>query len=80
MEPENIDPIKFAKAADRMGKSGELTRKLLAKGNAIYGVNREHPDYLERILPNGQRSLGNWKGGKFEVKISLLKPIQTSMD
>jgi len=80
MEPENIDPIELAKAADRMGKSGELTSKLLAKGNVIYGINREYPDYLERILPDGQRSLGYWQEGKFEARISLLKPIQTSMD
>jgi hypothetical protein len=80
VESENIDPIELTKTANRMGKSGELTRKLLAKGNPIYGANRECPDYLERILADGRKSLGHWQEGKFEARTSLLKPIQTQMD
>ncbi|WP_275407135.1 hypothetical protein [Alteromonas hispanica] len=36
-------------------------------------LNRpDFPDYIERIMPDGRKSLGHWRNGEFQQIINLL--------
>jgi hypothetical protein len=53
-------------------QSGKLSRDMLTQGQTLYGKNADFPDYLERITPDGKKSLGHWSNGEFQQVISLL--------
>ncbi|KXI29589.1 hypothetical protein [Paraglaciecola hydrolytica] len=67
-----FDVLALAEEVERDYKSGNLNRELLAQGQTLYGKNPQYPDYLERITPDGKRSLGHWRNGKFVETMSLL--------
>lgn len=67
-----LDVMALSEEVERDSQSGHLSRELLAQGQTLYGKNPEYPDYLERITPDGKKSLGQWRNGEFVEIISLL--------
>tara|TARA_R110001583_G_scaffold188684_1_gene351038 strand:+ start:13804 stop:14040 length:237 start_codon:yes stop_codon:yes gene_type:complete len=67
-----LDVMALSRMIELDSQSGKLSKDLLEKGNTLYGKNPDYPKYLERITPDGKRSLGHWHDGKFEAEISLL--------
>jgi hypothetical protein len=67
-----IDILKLGDEVESDSQSGELSRELLSQGQTLYGKNPAFPEYLERITPDGKKSLGQWRNGKFVETISLL--------
>lgn len=51
---------------DAVRESGELSRTL-ARGRTLYQASTEHPGYLEALHPSGQKTVGQFKNGQFEV-------------
>ncbi|MDC8830115.1 hypothetical protein [Alteromonas gilva] len=64
--------LTLSEAVARDSQSGKLSCDLLAQGQTLYGKNIDFPDYLERITPDGKKSLGHWRNGEFQQVISLL--------
>lgn len=67
-----LDVLTLSKTVARDSQSGNLGCDLLAQGQTLYGKNVEFPDYLERMTPDGKKSLGHWRNGEFQQIISLL--------
>ena len=67
-----IDVFALAENVAMESESGKLTHDLIALGNTMYGKNPEYPEYLQRTTPNGQKTLGHWRNGKFEPVFCLL--------
>ena len=67
-----FDVLTLFETVARDSQSGKLSCDLLAQGQTLYGKNVEFPDYLERITPDGKKSLGHWRNGEFQQIISLL--------
>lgn len=67
-----FDVLTLFETVARDSQSGKLSCDLLAQGQTLYGKNVEFPDYLERITPDGKKSLGPWRNGEFQQIISLL--------
>lgn len=67
-----VDVLDLSEKVSRDSQSGKLSRDLLAQGQTLYGKNIEFPDFLERITPEGKKSLGHWRNGEFQQVISLL--------
>ena len=68
-----LDVLALADEINRDSQSGKLSRELLVQGNTLYGKSFAYPEYLERITPDGRRTLGHFKNGEFEAVISLLE-------
>tara|TARA_R110001583_G_C5639267_1_gene407747 strand:- start:1853 stop:2062 length:210 start_codon:yes stop_codon:yes gene_type:complete len=66
---DKIDILALSKEVDRDSKSGALSEELLLKGETLYGVNTDFPDYIERKTPDGSVELGSWIDNEFVVKI-----------
>jgi hypothetical protein len=77
MESKMFDPLQLATEVAETCQSSELTRKLLSEGNTLYGINPDYPNFIERICPDGQISIGQWLGGQFIVKFNILEPLNT---
>ena len=67
-----FDVLTLFETVARDSQSGKLSCDLLAQGQTLYGKNVEFTDYLERITPDGKKSLGHWRNGEFQQIISLL--------
>lgn len=67
-----FDVLTLSETVSRDSQSGKLSRDLLTQEQTLYGKNADFPDYLERIMPDGKKSLGRWRNGEFEQIISLL--------
>lgn len=67
-----FDVFALSETVARDSQSGKLGHDLLAQGQTLYGKNIEFPDFLERITPDGKKSLGHWRNGEFQQVISLL--------
>ncbi|MDN7125289.1 hypothetical protein J6I90_10385 [Pseudidiomarina sp. 1APP75-32.1] len=67
-----FDVLALSETVSRDSQSGKLSRDLLAQGQTLYGKNVEFPDFLERVTPDGRKSLGHWSNGEFQQVISLL--------
>jgi hypothetical protein len=67
-----VDVLAISEEIEKDSQSGALCRELLAKGETLYGVSQDFPDYIECRTPDGRVSLGCLRDGLFEVKISLL--------
>lgn len=70
-----LDIMALAREVELDSQSGKLSQDLLSQGNTLYGKNPTYPEYIERITPNGYRSLGHLINGKFEAEISLISDI-----
>ena len=70
-----LDVMALSEEVEQDSQSGKLSKDLLAQGNTLYGINPVHPELIERITPDGQRTLGQLRNGKFEAEISLLTNI-----
>jgi hypothetical protein len=68
-----LDVLALANEVEHDSQTGKLSRELLAQGNTLYGKNAAYSDYIERITPDGQGTLGYWSNEKFEAVISLLE-------
>lgn len=62
----SLDVLAIAEQVSRDSLSGDLSHELLAHGHTLYGKQFEFPDYIERLTPDGRRSLGYWRNGEFE--------------
>lgn len=69
---KNLDVLALSEEVERDNQSGQLSRELLAQGQTLYGKNPLFPEYLERITPDGKKSLGHWKDGEFSEELCLL--------
>lgn len=68
-----FDVLALSETVSRDSQSGKLMGKWTpAQRQTLYGKNVEFPDYLERITPDGNKSLGHWRNGEFQQVISLL--------
>lgn len=67
-----FDVLTLCETVSCDSQSGKLSRDLLAQGQTLYGKNVEFPEHLERITPDGKKSLGHWRNGEFQQIISLL--------
>ncbi|EGN74219.1 hypothetical protein A28LD_2311 [Idiomarina sp. A28L] len=67
-----LDILALFEEVERDSQSGTLCRELLAQGQTLYGKNPLFPDYLERITPDGKKSLGQWRNGEFVEDACLL--------
>jgi len=67
-----FDVLTLSETVARDSQSGKLSCDLLAQGQTLYGKNVEFLDYLERITPDGKKSLGYWCNGEFQQVVSLL--------
>lgn len=67
-----LDILALSEEVERDSQSGKLSRELMAKGQTLYGKNQLYPDYLERITPDGKKSLGQWRNGEFVEDFCLL--------
>jgi hypothetical protein len=68
-----LDVLALADEVERDSQSGKLNRELLSQGQTLYGKNPAYPEYLERITPDGRRTLGHLNNGEFEAEVSLLE-------
>ena len=68
----NLDVLALSEEVEHHSQSGKLSCDLLAQGQTLYGKNPLFPDYLERITPDGKKSLGHWKDGEFSEELCLL--------
>ena len=66
-----IDVLALSEEIEKDSQSGALCRELLAKGETLYGVNEDFPDYIECRTPDGRVSLGRLRDGKFTGESSL---------
>lgn len=64
--------IYLSEEVERDSQSGKLSDELLAQGQTLYGKNPQFPDYLERITPDGKKSVGQWRNGEFIEELCLL--------
>jgi hypothetical protein len=64
--------LTLSKTVARDSQSGKLSCDLLTQGQTLYGKNVEFPDYLERMTPDGKKSLGHLRNGEFQQVVSLL--------
>ncbi|WP_372628061.1 hypothetical protein [Arsukibacterium sp.] len=69
---KNLDVLALSEEVELDSQSGKLSRELLAQGQTLYGKNLQFPDYLERITPVGERSLGQWRNGEFAEEVCLI--------
>ena len=69
---KTLDVIALSEEIERDSQSGKLTMQLLAEGQTLYGKNPDYPEFLERITPDGRRTLGQWRDGEFVTEASLL--------
>ncbi|NVK57093.1 MAG: hypothetical protein HWE26_15925 [Alteromonadaceae bacterium] len=60
-----FDVLALSETVARDSQSWKLNRDLLAQGQTLYGKNVEFPDFLERVKPDGRKSLGHWRNGEF---------------
>ncbi len=67
-----FDVLTLSETVARDNQSGKLSCDLLTQGQTLYGKSADFPDYLERIMPDGKKSLGYWRNGEFQQIISLL--------
>ncbi|MEM0515686.1 hypothetical protein WCN91_09740 [Pseudoalteromonas sp. YIC-827] len=67
-----LDVLSLSEGVERDSQSGKLSVELQAQGQTVYGKNPLFPDYLERITPDGKKSLGQWKDGEFAEELCLL--------
>jgi hypothetical protein len=56
---DKLDVMALYREIDADSQSGKLSKNLLAQGNTLYGKKPNCPKYLERITPDGKRSLGH---------------------
>lgn len=69
---KNLDVLALSEEVERDSQSGKLSRELLAQGQTLYGKNHLFPEYLERITPDGKKSLGQWRNGEFIEDVCLI--------
>ena len=74
-----IDVMALSKKVEHESRSGKLSRELLAQEQTLYGENSDYPDYLERITPDGKKSLGYWRNGVFERERPVIPPSQFNL-
>tara|TARA_Y100000296_G_scaffold55669_1_gene63880 strand:- start:66 stop:281 length:216 start_codon:yes stop_codon:yes gene_type:complete len=67
-----FDVLTLFETVARDNQSGKLSCDLLTQGQTLYGKSADFPDYLERIMPDGKKSLAYWRNGEFQQIISLL--------
>ncbi|MBU2877080.1 hypothetical protein [Aliiglaciecola lipolytica] len=67
-----LDVMALSEEVARDSQSGKLSKQLLAEGQTLYGINPDYPEYLERITPDGRRTLGQWRDGEFDAGFILL--------
>tara|TARA_R110001583_G_scaffold192040_1_gene358130 strand:+ start:11715 stop:11939 length:225 start_codon:yes stop_codon:yes gene_type:complete len=67
-----LDVMALSEEVERDSQSGKLSKDLLVQGNTLYGINPVHPELIERITPDGRRTLGQWRDGEFDAEVSLL--------
>lgn len=67
-----LDVLTLSEEVERDNQSGKLSGELLAQGQTLYGKNPLFPEYLERITPDGKKSLGHWRNGEFAEELCLL--------
>ncbi|GAA6184636.1 hypothetical protein [Aliiglaciecola sp. NS0011-25] len=72
MMHKSLDVMALSEEVERDSESGKLSKQLLAEGQTLYGKNPDYPEYLERITPDGRRTLGQWRDGEFDAGFSLL--------
>ncbi|MDP4537485.1 hypothetical protein Q3O60_14930 [Alkalimonas collagenimarina] len=76
-EPLNV--LALSEEVSRDSESGKLARDLLSQGQTLYGKNALFPTYLERITPDGRKTLGRISKGKFVPFFCLLTDISKSL-
>ena len=69
---KNLDVLALSEEVERDSESGKLSRELLAQGQTLYSKNHLFPEDLERIIPDGKKSLGHWRDGEFAEELCLL--------
>lgn len=69
---DDIDILALSKEVERDSQSGALRKELLEKGETLYGITPDFPDYIKRETLDGV-SLGHLRNGKFVAEISLIK-------
>jgi hypothetical protein len=69
---KQLDALVLANKVACNSQSGILSRDLLVQGQTLYGKNADFPDYIERIMPDGRKSLGHWRNDEFQQIINLL--------
>ncbi|GAC31725.1 hypothetical protein [Paraglaciecola polaris] len=69
---DDIDILTLSEEIERDSQSGALRKKLLKKGETLYGVAPDFPDYIERETLDGV-SLGHWENGAFVAEICLIE-------
>ncbi|MCH8492855.1 MAG: hypothetical protein LAT53_06450 [Idiomarina sp.] len=67
-----LDVLALAEEVKRDCESGALYQDLLSQGQTLYGKNPTYPDHIERITPDGKRTLGYWHHGQFVEDFCLL--------
>ena len=65
---DELNVLELSKDIERDSKSGALSRELVSKGEKLYAVNPDFPDYIERKTPDGRTELGYWIDNEFVVK------------
>jgi hypothetical protein len=69
---DDIDIMALSEEIERDSQSGALRKELLAKGETLYGINPDFPDYIACEKNEGSVSLGHWENGCFVAEICLL--------
>ncbi|MEH8018966.1 hypothetical protein MN202_17115 [Rheinheimera muenzenbergensis] len=69
---KNLDVLALSEEVERDSQSGQLSRKLLAQGQTLYGKEPDFPDHLVRTTADGKNSLGHWEDGEFAEELCLL--------
>lgn len=62
---KSLDVLELSEEVERDSLSGSLSRAWVNEGQTLYGINPQHPSYLERITPDGNKVLGHWHNGEF---------------
>lgn len=62
---EPLDVLALSEEVHRDSDSGKLAKYLLSQGQTLYGKNDLYPTYLERITPDGIKTLGTMSNGEF---------------
>ena len=70
---DNIDVMALSEEVENASRLGLVHKELLAKGETLYGINLDFPDYIAREKNEGSVSLGHWENGAFVAKICLIK-------
>jgi hypothetical protein len=62
----DIDIMALSNEVELDSISGALSKELLAKGQTLYAPSYDSSGTLEAIEPNGNRTKGNFRNGKFK--------------